>query len=151
VSEVLYRLFSLVKPDFAFFGEKDFQQCAVVETLLQAHFNNISLQRVPTLRESNGLAMSSRNRRLSTSGREKAAGIFKALQQAADGRQQGLPPNAAIAAASHWLHAAGIETEYFALADPQSLEPLNNWPDGNAVLLFAGYLEGVRLIDNLRC
>lgn len=151
VSEVLYRLFSLVKPDFVFFGEKDFQQCAVVETLLQAHFNNISLQRVPTLRESNGLAMSSRNRRLSASGREKAAGIFKALQQAADGRLQSLSPNDAIEAASHWLQAAGIETEYFALADPKSLEPLNNWPDGNGVLLFAGYLEGVRLIDNLRC
>jgi len=151
VSEVLYRLFSLVKPDFAFFGEKDFQQCAVVETLVKAHFNNISLQRIPTLRESNGLAMSSRNRRLSASARDKAAAIFKALQKAAEGRQYSLSPNDAIADASHGLHEAGIETEYFALADPQSLEQLNAWPDGNAVLLFAGYLEGVRLIDNLRC
>jgi pantoate--beta-alanine ligase len=95
--------------------------------------------------------MSSRNRRLSASARDKAAAIFKALQKAAEGRQHSLSPNDAIADASHGLHEAGIETEYFALADPQSLEQLNAWPDGNAVLLFAGYLEGVRLIDNLRC
>ena len=151
VSEVLYRLFSLVKPDLAFFGEKDFQQCAVVETLVKAHFNHIAMKRVPTLREASGLAMSSRNRRLSASGREKAAAIFQALKQAADGRQQGLTPADAIASASHWLQEAGIETEYFALANPQNLEELHNWPDTDAVLLFAGYLEGVRLIDNLRC
>lgn len=151
VSEVLHRLFSLIQPDAAFFGEKDFQQCAVVETLIRTHFPQIHLHCIPTLREANGLAMSSRNRRLSAAGREKAAAIYQALQQAANGRKAGLDPNTAIAAASRLLQEASIETEYFALANPRSLEPLNAWPAADAVLLFAGYLEGVRLIDNLRC
>jgi pantoate--beta-alanine ligase len=151
VTEVLHRLFSLVKPDYAFFGEKDFQQCAVVETLVQQHFHSIRLQRVPTLREPNGLAMSSRNRRLSAAGREKAAAIYQALQRAAAGRNDGTAPASAIENASALLKNAGIETEYFALADPQSLATLHEWPQREAVLLFAGYLEGVRLIDNIRC
>lgn len=151
VSEVLHRLFSLIKPDSAFFGEKDFQQCAVVETLIRTHFPQIHLHCVPTLREPNGLAMSSRNRRLSPAARERAAAIYQALQHAVAAGKQGLTPGEAIASASRLLQEAGIESEYFALADALSLEPLDAWPAGNAVLLFAGYLEGVRLIDNLRC
>lgn len=151
VAEVLYRLFSLVRPDHAFFGEKDFQQCAVVETLVRAHFQQIVVHRVATLREPNGLAMSSRNRRLSAEGRARAGAIYKALQQAAEGRSAGIAPANAIADASKLLQDAGIETEYFALADTRQLQPCDQWPEEESVLLFAGYLEGVRLIDNLRC
>jgi len=88
---------------------------------------------------------------MSEDARSRASAIYRALQAAAKGRSVGLAPTASIQKATLILQEAGIETEYFTLADARHLQPLEHWPKEDAVLLFAGYLEGVRLIDNLRC
>lgn len=144
VVKVLHRLFSLIRPVRVFFGLKDLQQCLVVEKLIGRHFPAIIQHNVPTLREENGLAMSSRNTRLSAVARQKASAIFKVLRQIlSDGP-------ASISANVQELKHAGIDTEYLELVNLPDMEPaavLN--PQARQAAVFAGYLEGVRLIDNL--
>ncbi len=150
VIDVLWSLFQAIKPSNVFFGEKDFQQCMVVKKLLDAQFPEINMHIIPTKREADGLAMSSRNRRLSAEGRLKAPTIFQALQQICAQKQQGVVPQL-LAEARAFLERHNISTEYLELAVPETLEPLNHWTSDPAVLLFAGHLEEVRLIDNMRC
>ncbi len=150
VIDVLWTLFHDIKPDDVYFGAKDYQQCMVVQKLLHAHFQNISMHIVPTQREPDGLAMSSRNKRLSPEARAKAPAIFKAMQRiCSEIQEQPLPE--LLATARTYLLQNDIQTEYLELANPETLEPLNAWTSGPKVLLYAGYLEGVRLIDNLQC
>ena len=150
VIDVLWTLFHDIKPDDVYFGAKDFQQCMVVQKLLTAHFRNIRMHIVPTRREPDGLAMSSRNKRLSPEARAKAPAIFQAMQHICSGKdKQSLPE--LLATARAYLQQNNIQTEYLELANPETLEPLTSWTSGPKVLLYAGYLEGVRLIDNLQC
>jgi len=150
VTDVLWSLFHIIKPDDVFFGEKDFQQCMVVKKLIDTHFPDIRMHIIPTRREADGLAMSSRNSRLSPAGRLRAPAIYQAMQQICLQKQK-LPLDELISEARSFLLEHEIETEYLELAVPETLETLHRWPEKPAVLLFAGYLEGVRLIDNLRC
>ncbi len=150
VIDVLWTLFHDIKPDDVYFGAKDFQQCMVVQQLLNLHFRNIRMHIVPTRRESDGLAMSSRNKRLSPEARAKAPAIIKAMQRICSEKQEHPLPEL-LSAARAYLQQNDIQTEYLELANPETLESLNEWPDGPSVLLYAGYLEGIRLIDNLKC
>lgn len=150
VIDVLWTLFQDIKPDDVYFGAKDFQQCMVVQKLITAHFRNIRMHIVPTKREPDGLAMSSRNKRLSPEARAKAPAIFQAMQRiCSEKNEQALPE--LLADAEAYLLQNDIQTEYLELAHPETLEPLNTWTSGPKVLLYAGYLEGIRLIDNLQC
>lgn len=150
VTDVLWSLFQLIQPQQVYFGAKDFQQCMVVKKLLDVHFPKVQMYMVPTMREADGLAMSSRNRRLSDAARAAAPVIFQALQEIC-AHKHSLPLNTALEKARSLLLSHHVETEYLELAVPANLDILNDWHEEPTVLLFAGYLDGVRLIDNLMC
>ncbi len=150
VVEVLYQLFGMVRPDAAFFGAKDYQQCLVVRRIIEAWFPETELVICPTIRESDGLAMSSRNLRLDAVSRQLAVRFPDALKSIVESFHSGISCHAAESRAAETLNEAGLEVEYLKVADARTLEPLNDWnPEGQNVVLGAVYLGGVRLIDNM--
>ncbi len=151
VCQVVNRLLDLVQPDKLFLGQKDFQQCMVISKLLALKQSKTELVICPTLRESSGLAMSSRNMRLSEAGRQKAAIIYQVLRNIQTQLNDNTPLDLIIEAGKNLLLEVGFEKiDYLELAETQSLESISQWePQMQGVLLIAAYLEGVRLIDNL--
>ncbi|MEO0641916.1 MAG: pantoate--beta-alanine ligase [Pseudomonadota bacterium] len=154
VASVVCKLFNQVQPDMAFFGEKDFQQLAVIRTmardldLTQPHVRQII--GVPTVREADGLAMSSRNRYLSPADRAAAATLPRAMKEAIAAIEGGAEPAGTLATLSDALLSAGFaSTDYAALADATSLAPLEALGNGPARLLVAARIGGTRLIDNM--
>jgi len=148
VGIVVSRLLELIQPNYLFMGEKDLQQCKVVSSLLQQmEFSNEILVVLPTVREENGLAMSSRNMRLSENGKEKAAHIFKTMNWVKENFST-LEWETLATQGKEKLESLGFEVEYFEIRHWNSLLPLQN-ESQKAVLLVAAYLEGIRLIDNL--
>lgn len=148
VCQVMNRLLSTVQPSLLFMGQKDFQQCKVVQRLLMITGIKTELITCPTIRESDGLAMSSRNRRLSPEAREKATGIYKCLEFVKAQLQPG-SVESILKEAHSLLEKAGFQVEYVAIADANSLEIVKSW-DGKQelVCVVAAFLDGVRLIDN---
>jgi len=144
VISVLYEFFSLIQPQAVYFGQKDLQQCAIAHSLIQKYFSKIEFHRVETKRESNGLAMSSRNARLSLNAKKNAAIIFDYLQLIS---KQPSADNLYLAAQK--INESGIEIEYLDIIDIQTFDSWNGTPSNNQAIIFAGYLEGIRLIDNL--
>ncbi|MBL6645046.1 MAG: pantoate--beta-alanine ligase [Flavobacteriales bacterium] len=142
---VVRTLFELTQPHWAFFGEKDWQQLAVIRQLVALEFESLEVVAVPTRREQDGLAMSSRNQRLSAELRMLAPQLHDALLRvAADTRP------AVVEAAKKSLEAAGFEVEYLSVARADTLEsgPLHQ----EEMRVFAAVrLGGVRLIDNVSC
>lgn len=150
VSTVVSILFNCVKPDVALFGEKDFQQLRIIERMVKDLNFGIEIVRGKTVRESNGLAMSSRNVRLSPEGREIAANIFRALSKGKDAYNSGMRDPKALSATikAHLENFKQIAPEYVAVVDEETLEEQN--PVSYAArAIIAAKLEGVRLIDNL--
>lgn len=149
VCQVVRRLLEAVRPEGLYMGQKDYQQCQVVARLLELMQVPITLVTCSTLRENDGLAMSSRNRRLSPEAREKAPALFKAMQEVKSSLQPG-SLYSLLENGKAQLLQAGFNPEYFAIADAQTLAPVTDW-DGKQklVLLAAAFLDGVRLIDNL--
>ena len=152
VATVVSRLFDLVQPDRAYFGEKDAQQLRVVEwiTARRTSEPRISIRRVPTVRDTDGLALSSRNARLSPAGRTAAAAIPRALNAARDALARGKSTVAQVrAAALHLLSQhPELTLDYLDLADPQTLEALtDDAPVNDALLTIAVVVDGVRLLD----
>jgi pantoate--beta-alanine ligase len=140
VVKVLHRLFMLLKPGHVFFGQKDLQQCLVVEKLIAQHFPDIKQHNIPTKRDAQtGLALSSRNARLSEKGLEKASYINKALHMIAE--------KAEYEEAKLLLNNHGVGIEYLEVVALPDMAPATPVSSRNAVV-FAGYVEGVRLIDN---
>jgi len=149
VCNVMERLLDRVKPDNLYMGQKDYQQCMVVKRLLQLMGTPVRLHPCPTLREADGLAMSSRNMRLSPADRENATAIFRALHQLMAHLNAGTVTTLCTEAmALLTLHQFTID--YLEIADAETLEMVHNW-DGQQkiVALTAAYLHEVRLIDNL--
>jgi pantoate--beta-alanine ligase len=151
VCQVVERLLELVQPQKLFLGQKDFQQCMVISKLLAIKQSAIELVICPTLREASGLAMSSRNMRLTDDGRKKAAMIFQVLSNIQNQLNTQTSISQLLASGKTLLLETGFESiDYLDLVEAQSLEPINQWdPQMQGVLLIAAYLEGVRLIDNL--
>ena len=155
VLTVVSRLFDLVGPDVAVFGEKDAQQLFLVSQMTVKQNSQIlrplpvHILPAPTVREDSGLAMSSRNQRLSDADRRVAAQIYTVLSQAADALGAGTPVAMAISQAKHQLPPQ-IELDYIELVSSSTFEPVPPGYVGEAILLFAGELSGVRLIDNVR-
>ena len=152
VATVVSRLFDLVQPDRAYFGEKDAQQLRVVEwiTARRTSEPRISIRRVPTVRDTDGLALSSRNARLSPAGRTAAAAIPRALDAARDVLARGASTVAQVrAAALHLLSQhPELTLEYLDLADPHTLEALPESATVNkALLTIAVMVDDVRLLD----
>jgi len=148
VCQVMKRLLDAVEPDNLFMGQKDYQQCMVVQRLLDITGKKIELITCPTIRESDGLAMSSRNRRLFPEARKKAIGIYNTLEYINENLEKG-PLDTLLKEAYTLLEKRGFQIEYITLANAKSLEIKKEW-DGKSelVCLIAAFLDGVRLIDN---
>ncbi|MFT4660183.1 MAG: pantoate--beta-alanine ligase [Patiriisocius sp.] len=150
VVEVVSRLFDIVEPNKALFGEKDFQQLAVLRKMTEELDYNIEILGVPIVREKSGLAMSSRNQRLSKKGKIQAAFIFKTLSELS-GNYASLTPNTVKSVIKDKFEKEStLELEYFELGDNRLLQPIKNWKGPDGVRAFIGaWIDGVRLIDNM--
>ncbi len=148
VATVCTKLFGQVRPDRACFGEKDWQQLQVVRRVVADLHLPLRIVGVPTVREPDGLALSSRNRFLSPAERVVAPRLFAALQAAARDMAGGDRVEQALRSARTALEQAGFEVEYLALVDGATMRPLEATAD-NARLIAAARLGSVRLIDNL--
>ncbi len=139
----------LFAPDVAVFGQKDAQQLAVVRRLVADLALPTRVEAVPTVRDADGLALSSRNARLPAADRPRALALARALRAAADAAAAGERDAGALAAAGRAeLRAAGVEPEYLAVVDPDSFAPLAALDGGPALVAVAARIGGVRLIDN---
>ena len=152
VASVVLKLFEIVQPDTAYFGEKDAQQLAVVRRLTTDFNVPVRIAPVPTVREPDGLALSSRNLRLSPGERQLAPCLFAALQRAAASIQQGTANAAEIARAAATVIPADerLRLEYLELVDPEDFQPVTTV---TAPVIAAGalWVGSTRLIDNVRC
>ncbi|WP_207513086.1 pantoate--beta-alanine ligase [Longitalea luteola] len=151
VCQVMNRLLTMVQAHKLFMGQKDYQQCMVVSRLLQLMQSTTELVTCPTLREADGLAMSSRNLRLSPEERQKATTIFKCLALIKEAYNQHIAWPVIKEKAVQLLAAAGFRIDYVELADANTLEPADT-TTGNKVprvALIAAFLNDVRLIDNM--
>ncbi len=159
VVQVLNQLFSVIQPQAVFFGQKDLQQCLVVEKLLAAYFPQIKYFRVATLRDESGLALSSRNERLTSKGKEVAAEIYASMLRISNSLEN---HNEVQDQECERLKRLGFEIEYLEWVSLPNMEKaklhdltimeehaLSNVKTATTAVVFAGTLEGVRLIDNL--
>jgi pantoate--beta-alanine ligase len=150
VCQVVHRLLEIVQPNFLFLGRKDLQQCRVIEQLIQQSGWAITLTIVPIMRETTGLAMSSRNTRLSVENRQRASVIYRALYYL---QQSVVPGNlsALIKFAEKMIMREGFEhIDYLVIANADTLETLTEWDGQTPVIaLVAAFIQGVRLIDNM--
>ncbi len=149
VCQVMNRLLRMVRPAMVFMGSKDYQQCLVVSKMLESLDFKVILERCPTVRETDGLAMSSRNLRLTAGQRATAPFIYQLLINAAIAITPG--NNGPVLAAAIRKLSLQFKPDYVELADARTLEPVQVW-DGITplVLLVAAYLGDVRLIDNVQ-
>lgn len=149
VATVVAKLFIMVSPSAAYFGLKDFQQCAVVQALVRDMGFPIELRLLETVRESDGLALSSRNTYLSPKAREAAPQIYREISCLAQqlrcysGRQSDLVNEAKLQ-----LERSGFEVDYLVVVDGETLEPTESFVPGSRILVCAR-LDGVRLLDNV--
>jgi pantoate--beta-alanine ligase len=150
VVQIVSRLFEIIEPKRAYFGEKDFQQLAIVRYLVKKSGYPVEIIGCPTVREQSGLAMSSRNVRLSKKGLEDASVIYKTLSYIRDNRKKSTPAELKIQAVKMIESVAGLKVEYVEIADAETLEELHQWDEKRHARCFtAVYCEGVRLIDNV--
>lgn len=152
VATIVEKLFLSVLPDKVYMGLKDFQQVKVIEKLVRDKNLQIEIIGCPTLREANGLAMSSRNMRLSDLGKERAGDIYWALCFIKENRNTLTPKEILETSISKFLAKDYWDFEYLELRNAYDLSEVDmtKWKDDvNYVVLYAGWLEGVRLIDNL--
>lgn len=150
VGIVVSKLFHIVQPDKAFFGQKDLQQCAIVNQLIHNLSFDLEFVVCPTQRETDGLAMSSRNRNLSPEQRSIAPVLYKALQKGRDlllSGQSSVHVKQAIEESLGNIQA--IELEYFEIADKNTLAPIQEYLPEKTALCIAAYLGKTRLIDNI--
>lgn len=148
VCQVMKRLLTMVQAHKLFMGQKDYQQCMVVSRLLQLMRSPTELITCPTLRETDGLAMSSRNMRLSPEDRQKATTIYKSLTLIKQECNNGGTWPVIKGKATQLLTDAGFKIDYVELADANTLEPATD-RNGPRVALIAAFLHDVRLIDNM--
>jgi len=151
VAIVVEKLFEIVDPHKAYFGEKDFQQLAIIKKLVEMERIPVEIIPCAIVRDNDGLAMSSRNVRLSPDERAIAPRIFKVLKEVA-GRAGEMDPVLLQQWGMKQLQAEkAFDVEYFQIADDSSLEPVENWHIGKGALAFVALKLGqVRLIDNIR-
>lgn len=145
VATVVAKLFAITGPCRAYFGEKDFQQIAVIERMVRDLALPVTLQRVATVRDADGLALSSRNRHLTPEGRRRALSLYAALAGAASSTEA---PSQRRLAMAEVMRAAGVDVAYAEIVHPVTLVPVKEHFEGEARALVAGVVDHVRLIDN---
>jgi len=147
VCTVVCKLFNIVAPDVGFFGQKDAQQVVVIRRMVRDLDIPVRLHVVPTVREPDGLALSSRNGRLIGPDRERAVALSRALEAVRDALEAGeRDPEAATAAGRAAMD--GLEPEYLAVVDPETLERVRT-VDGRVLVVVAARVGPARLIDNI--
>ena len=150
VATVVAKLFTAVQPDIAYFGEKDFQQLAVIRRMTEDLGLGVEIRGVPTVRDADGLALSSRNAYLSGDERQQALALPRALEEARDAILSGHPVDPVLDRARDRLSDAGFSRiDYLALVDTETLEPLET-ASGEMRLIAAAVIGTTRLIDNMR-
>jgi pantoate--beta-alanine ligase len=152
VATVVAKLLNIVQPDVAYFGEKDAQQLAIIERMVRDLNFPVRIVSVPTVREPDGLALSSRNQRLSPEERGAAPALYQALCRASELIAAGeVDPDTVKSAAAGVLagHPA-IRVEYLDVVDPRSMQPVEQI-SGPVLVAAAVWLGGTRLIDNVLC
>lgn len=150
VMQVVSRLFDIVRPDKAFFGEKDFQQIAVIRAMVRLIDSPVEIVACPIIREEDGLALSSRNVRLSIEEREEAPHIYRILRESQAYASEHSPQEVIEWVTKQINDYPRLRVEYFEIVDSLSLESINNWQDSSnphgCITVFCG---AVRLIDNI--
>lgn len=150
VAQVVSKLFDMVQPDKAFFGLKDFQQLAIIKTLVKQLTLPVEIVPCPIVREEDGLAMSSRNQRLNTEQRKNAPHIYKTLLEARNKAR-----TMSVKELKEWViktinQNEFLETEYFEITDDEKLNTIESWDNPvNKVGCVAVHCGEVRLIDNI--
>jgi pantoate--beta-alanine ligase len=145
----MHKLLNIVQPDDLFMGQKDYQQCMVIKKLIKLYKIPTQLHLVPTQREESGLAMSSRNMRLSNEAKQNASAIFKALTFIKDNISIEPIPQLKEKASAIILDADFEKIDYIEICNADSLMPLDKFQETKIVALVAAFIEGVRLIDNM--
>jgi pantoate--beta-alanine ligase len=150
VTTVVAKLLNAVAPELAVFGQKDAQQAIVIRQMVRDLDWPVEIVVVPTVREPDGLAMSSRNAYLSPDDRRRAASLYRALRAAQATAEAGeTRPDAVLAAARTELERAGVEPEYLEARDAESLAPAGSLNGRPVLVAVAARLGRARLIDNL--
>jgi len=149
VATVVLKLFNIVRPQHVFFGEKDWQQLAVIETMVRDLNLDISVHRVPLVRESDGLAMSSRNRNLSADERQKALSLSRSLEDAKEKVGQGITATSQLKQSikDRITAESGTQIDYISICDPVSLQEREE-VNGRTLIALAVKIGSSRLIDN---
>ena len=150
VATVVSKLFSLIKADYAYFGEKDFQQLRIIENLIKEKKFNIKLIRCETIRSKDGLALSSRNNKLNFSSKKIATNLFKALNFAKEKIDVFSTDEIEQKVFESLSNFKEIKLEYFVIADEKNLKPIRDNRTEKYRAFIAAYVSGVRLIDNIK-
>ncbi len=148
VITIVKQLFEIIQPNEVFFGQKDYQQCLVIKTLIKKNFKSIVFNQCPVIREADGLAMSSRNNQLNHEEREAAVFLYKALMHLKLNWKPDTWQKASEEARELLQHHKLIKLEYLMVCNPETLMETNIF-EPNAIGLVAAYIGNTRLIDNL--
>jgi len=150
VLTVVLKFLNLTRPDMAFFGQKDAQQVIAVKAMCRDFILPVEIRVVPTVRDANGLALSSRNAFLSDADRSEALALPRALGEAGQVLDEGGPISLALAVGRAVLEGApGVVTDYFAGLDPATSQPVADDHKGDVIVAVAGRIGATRLIDNI--
>ena len=149
VGLIVSKFFNIVKPDFAYFGQKDLQQFAIIGALVQNLSFDLELRCVPTIRNTNGLALSSRNLRLTEDGKRNAQVFYQSLVNAKKMLER-LTVEEVRLETQAFFEKSSVKLEYFAIVDKRTFKAVDaiETPE-NIAICVAGYVEGIRLIDNM--
>lgn len=150
VAIVVKKLFEIVTPSKAYFGEKDFQQLSIIKKMVSQLNLPVEIVPCPIIREADGLAMSSRNARLTLEERKNATAIFEALTEIKETYSWFTPDGLTKLLASQIEENPYFRVEYVSVVDTITLQPFEDWPDvTHAVVCVASFIGSVRLIDNV--
>lgn len=150
VAQVVSRLFDIVNPDKAYFGEKDFQQLAIINEMVKCYSIPVQIVSVPIKRDSSGLALSSRNKRLSDSERIYAANIYRVLIESKKIYTNKSISNTITFVTNEINKIDTLQVEYFEIVDGKTLQPIKDWSDSDYIVgCITVFCGDVRLIDNL--
>jgi pantoate--beta-alanine ligase len=151
VAQIVSKLFYTVKPDKAYFGEKDFQQLAIVRKMVKQLQIPVEIVAVPIVREASGLALSSRNMRLTPQQQESASEIFKTLKMSVDMISKQSVEDTIEFVVNRINNHDALSVEYFEIVDGNTLQSITDWNDSSYIVgCIAVFCGEVRLIDNIR-
>lgn len=149
VATVVAKLFTQVTPDLALFGQKDYQQLRVVTQMAADLDLPVKVVGIPTVRERDGLALSSRNAYLSAEERARAPALYRVLKESAARIKRGEPPSRALSDGAAAIMRAGFALDYLEAREARTLAPASSHQDGQIRLLVAARIGKTRLIDNI--